>query len=243
LFSLSFDTRSPGGYYSSDVRKYLVYDNPLRTTWPTEFTSGDDDYAFVEQMNALRSALALGRLLERVVILPRFHCNVSSPASRAAPSVADRAKISRYAGGKRPLGGNVGSTSKAPPMQFNLTFIECPLNSLLNLVAFDAAFDGAYRESSFLRHPKVPEVVKTGITDRRHDVAEVASLSSASAEVTRPIAVAADEVLARLGPLTDKVVSLGELYDVRPQFDSILEINKFDKLWTTAFKRSNYRQL
>jgi len=48
-------------YYSSETRKYLTYTNTKPTT-----TQG--------QISALKTALAIGHLLNRAVILPRFHC-------------------------------------------------------------------------------------------------------------------------------------------------------------------------
>ena len=52
------------GYYSSTATKYLTYSNPLDL--------GDATYP--SEIHALKSALMLGVLLERVVILPKFHC-------------------------------------------------------------------------------------------------------------------------------------------------------------------------
>jgi len=73
------------------------------------------------ELSALKTALAIGHLLNRVVILPRFHCG--------------------------------------------LAHSECPLNSLIHIKTFDSVFSGQYRENSFLRHPKVPDSVKQGVTD------------------------------------------------------------------------------
>ena len=57
-------------YYSSETRKYLTYTNPKPTT-----SSGLSHKNVTEhELAALRTALAIGHLLNRVVILPRFHC-------------------------------------------------------------------------------------------------------------------------------------------------------------------------
>jgi len=48
-------------YYSSETRNFLTYTNPKKV-------------AKVRQLSALIAALAIGRLLNRVVILPRFLC-------------------------------------------------------------------------------------------------------------------------------------------------------------------------
>ena len=58
-------------YYSSETRKYLTYTNPKPTT-PKNATE--------RELSALRTSLAIGHLLNRVVILPRFHCrNLDCP--------------------------------------------------------------------------------------------------------------------------------------------------------------------
>jgi len=110
------------------------------------------------------------------------------------------------------------------------TFFECPLSALLYVAAFDAVFDGAYRENSFLRHPKLPEVVETGNTARRYvtssrtgnyDKSPPASSSSSFLSSSAfPVAVTADEVLVRIGHVSEKLSTLGNLYDVRPNFSS-----------------------
>ena len=56
-------------YYSSETRKYLMYTNPKPTT-----SSGLPKNVTERELSALRTALAIGHLLDRVVILPRFHC-------------------------------------------------------------------------------------------------------------------------------------------------------------------------
>ena len=57
------------GYYTSMSTQYLVYDNPARVTWSLQ-----DEDSSLQQLEALTTALAIGRLLDRIVILPRFHC-------------------------------------------------------------------------------------------------------------------------------------------------------------------------
>ena len=52
------------GYYSNQTAKYLIYDNPAF------FSHG----TLPQETDALRSALAIGNLTDRIVILPGFHC-------------------------------------------------------------------------------------------------------------------------------------------------------------------------
>ena len=54
------------GYYSDASRKYIEFDNPFAFAAPA--------VTWWSELVALRSALAIGRVLNRVVILPSFHC-------------------------------------------------------------------------------------------------------------------------------------------------------------------------
>ena len=54
-------------YYSSETRKYLAYTNPANAA---------REDATERELSALQTALVVGHLLDRVVILPRFHCAV-----------------------------------------------------------------------------------------------------------------------------------------------------------------------
>jgi len=51
---------------SNVSERYLIYGNPVR--WPSVAVNDKEELA------ALRAALALGQMLNRVVVLPRFHC-------------------------------------------------------------------------------------------------------------------------------------------------------------------------
>jgi hypothetical protein len=53
-------------YYSSPSRKYLAYDNPVN--------AGKEAANRDHEGKALQTALAIGQVLDRVVILPKFHC-------------------------------------------------------------------------------------------------------------------------------------------------------------------------
>jgi len=58
-------------YYSSDTRKYLAYENPNPTTLSVNLTRKK---VTERELSALKTALTIGHLLNRVVILPKFHC-------------------------------------------------------------------------------------------------------------------------------------------------------------------------
>lgn len=147
---------------SSRTQKYLLFHNPV--TWPTVEINDREELA------ALRTALALGHLLGRAVILPRFHCTLNGgglggpPPGSSSPASSSSARWSASASGRyrrRPVHrapGSAGPPSTAgPPAEPDR---ECPLNGLLNVTAFDAQFANRYRENSFLRHPLVPEEVR-----------------------------------------------------------------------------------
>ena len=53
-------------YYSNPDNKYLVYDHPLHLK--------DEKGTIEAEKKALRNALAIGHVLNRIVILPSFHC-------------------------------------------------------------------------------------------------------------------------------------------------------------------------
>ncbi|ESO03311.1 hypothetical protein HELRODRAFT_173597 [Helobdella robusta] len=57
-----------GGYYSDRNRKYLLYNNPFFSFPPVNYTTDR------EELNALKTGFALAQMLNRTLIIPRFHC-------------------------------------------------------------------------------------------------------------------------------------------------------------------------
>ena len=55
------------GYYSNKQAKYIIYQNSLKLKSCAETRK--------VEINSLKTALALGHLLNRIVILPKFHCS------------------------------------------------------------------------------------------------------------------------------------------------------------------------
>ena len=191
-----------------------------------------------EELAALKAALALGQMLDRVVILPRFHCNMS-----------DAGDVGRRA--RRRHGGGGGGGAPARPG-------ECPLNCLLNVTAFDAQFQRAYRESSFLRHPLVPPAVRDDRSPLHH-VRRPPNASADSITTTTTTATAdddgrrlaatsvlqlnVDDAVRRFGSTTSHVLVLDALYRVDPRFNDVAEQRTFDERVRKAFRRATYRQL
>ncbi|KAK2140425.1 hypothetical protein LSH36_1357g00009 [Paralvinella palmiformis] len=60
------------GYYSDSDRKYISYDNPI------EFNNKGKYKGFATEkmeLMSLKAAFVIGRILNRTVILPKFHCH------------------------------------------------------------------------------------------------------------------------------------------------------------------------
>jgi len=143
---------------SSETQNYLVYDNP--NIWPT--VEANDR----EELAALRTSLALGYLLHRAVVLPRFHCSLNGGGLGGPPPGSTSSSSSRWSASassryrRRPVHRSPASapSTAGPPGEPRH---ECPLNGILNVTAFDGQFNDRYRENSFLRHPLVPELTRT----------------------------------------------------------------------------------
>ena len=111
-----------GSYYSSINNKYLKYYNPVYI--------GERNTMLAEE-KALKNAFFLARLLNRIVIFPKFYCYL------CAQEVTNR--------------------NKETPT--------CAANIHFNINKMDHYFKNRYRENSFLMHPKVPEIVKSSISE------------------------------------------------------------------------------
>ena len=59
------------GYYSDKRRKYIKYGNPIDFSLQEGFGSNDTT---AMEVVSLKAALMIGRILNRTVILPKFHC-------------------------------------------------------------------------------------------------------------------------------------------------------------------------
>ena len=82
---------------------------------------------------SLITALVLGKILNRIVILPKFNCY----------GCANMHVCKRVDNG-------------------------CAFNALFHAKSFDSHFSGQYREHTFLKHPKVPDTIKSSISPRIH---------------------------------------------------------------------------
>jgi len=168
-------------YYSSKTRNYLVYTNPK----VPEATAA-------RQLETLKAALAIGHLLTRVVILPRFYCRSNTQ--------------------------------------------ECPLNSLVRISRIDAYFKGQFRESSFLRHPKVPDAVTRDVQDAEAELLKLRTAASSDLQI------ASSQLLRMFGSINARVLNVGSLFRVQVTFDDKSEAEAFGITLQEGIRRARYRQ-
>jgi len=179
------------GYFSSSTTRYIFYENPTEDCV-------SKNACVSAQLADLSTALAIAVVLDRVLILPRFHCLKKS---------------------------KVG-------------LIDCPLNSLLKIRAFDAEFSERYRESSFLRNPLVPYSVRHSVSPQ-HSISDVSICRNKRNTLT----IADNELRQTLDGDRHRVVSLSCLRNTRVTFKSEVQQNSFDKKIEKSFHHSDYRQL
>ena len=176
-------------YYSSRTRKYITFTNQK----PTSLLNRKQ--LIKRQVSALRTALAIGYILNRVLILPKFYCRTSK--------------------GPRP----------------------CPLNSFIRIQNFDSFFSGQYRESSFLRHPVVPDVVKQSRENR-----QLLSHSTRSSYTSNMYTIASDSVISVYKDLNESLINCGTLENITFTFSNYTIGRKFQDRTRRAFKSSVYNQ-
>ena len=87
---------------------------------------------------SLITAMILGKILNRIVILPKFNCCGCACYGCANMQVCMRVDN------------------------------DCAFNALFHVKSLDSHFSGQYREHSFLKHPKVPDTIKKSITPKIH---------------------------------------------------------------------------
>ncbi|ELU07109.1 hypothetical protein CAPTEDRAFT_189004 [Capitella teleta] len=185
-------------YYSSTSRKYLTYEN-------TRVIAGVGSAAHMRETKALENALAIGQLLNRTVILPRFACE-------------------RFTG--------------------------CPMNTAFMISSFDAQFNGKYRESTFLRHPLVPEVIKNSIsqqilikTSADNSKLEIGMLSEVYIPMDVHSGATSSEIVRWFSGKPESVLRFRTLYDAFGKFTDSRINAEFKDRTRAALVRGNTRQL
>ena len=90
------------------------------------WTPGKDRFSLI-------TAMLLGKILNRIVILPKFTCY-------GCAEMHIRKRVNK----------------------------DCAFNALFHVKSLDLHFSGKYREHAFLKHPKVPDRIKSSITPKIH---------------------------------------------------------------------------
>jgi hypothetical protein len=232
----------------------LVYHNPV--VWNS--VEANDR----EELSALRTALALGHLLGRVVVLPRFHCNLNGVALEASPPPSSHRRT-QGRNSRQPVGRKIRSvpSNRSPPPPRH----ECPINGLLNITALDSQFADRYRENSFLRHPLVPDDVRADRSSplsihelllmsrskldentagtAHHVTVANSSLHSSDSLPRSPQIMLATDAVRMFGAVANRVLELQSLYKIILVFDNDAAQRDFDAKVRKAFQRGTYRQL
>jgi len=173
-------------YYTSNTRLYMTYVNQApKRHWTAVVES---------EISALKTAMTIGYLLNRTVILPRFHA---------------------------------GSED-----------VEFLLNAILHIESLDNYFAGHYRENSFLRHPKVPPDVKSGLSEKL-----AVDKFGVTFTPRQPLTISDTVIRRQFGDMRDKVLMFENLRDVQVllgnRTNDVAFINKIHR----AFFGSNSPQL
>ena len=191
------------GYYSDRQAKYLLYDNPY------DFGEATTQI----ELNALKVAFAIGHLLNRIVILPAFHCYGCS------------------------LELCIAHTNKAVGQA------HCSLNTHVRIATLDRYFFNAYREHVFLHHPYVPQnillsqsptiLIKTDLIRITHQFRPMKSSSGASYS----------ELSKWLDPFSHfHIIRFHSLYNALVTTDTRFSDPKFESRLREGIKGAGYRQ-
>ena len=115
-------------YFTNTSQKYIMYDN---LDFGHRTTPGRDRFSLI-------TAMILGKIMNKIVILPKFNCCGCACYGCANMQVCMRVDN------------------------------DCAFNALFHVKSLDSHFSGQYREHSFLKHPKVPDTIKRSITPKIH---------------------------------------------------------------------------
>jgi len=124
----------------------------------------------------------------------------------------------------------------------------CPWNSRFYIVHMDDSLGGEYRESVFLQHPKVPQIIKDNISQPfviwsskysnvKFDEKIIVKKPHDSKHGATP-----SEIRNWFGDCKESVLKFHSLYNSFKGFSKQEETNKFQKMVKNAFKKAVYRQ-
>jgi len=115
-------------------------------------------------------------------------------------------------------------------------FLEYPLNSFIHVKTFNGQFSGRYREHSFLRHPKVPDQVKSELHTQAVVITKVGNSGRGSVAVSR------FEILRQFGKINASVLAISSPRDVSVVLGTGRGDVAFSRKLRRGFPRSKYRQ-
>ena len=188
-------------------QKYIMYDN---LDFGHRATPGRDRFSLI-------TAMILGKILNRIVILPAFSCYGCSCYECANMHVCMR----------------VGK--------------ECAFNALFHVKSLDSHFSGQYREHSFLKHPKVPDTIKRSISPKiqiftrgRDDYDGVSLSDTITIGAKDKNRISPRFIISRLGlgSLSEFAVLRFHSLDFKIDFRN----NSWLRIIDGSLKRCNYRQ-
>ena len=166
---------------------------------------------------SLITAMTLGKLLNRVVILPKFNCYGCACYGCASMQLCRRVEN------------------------------DCAFNALFHVKSLDSHFSGQYREHSFLKHPKVPDTIKRSITPKIHiftreieEHGESPLTDTIRIEAKNKSRISSSYIISRFGQgsLSEFAILRFHSLDFQIQFKNLSWLSILDD----ALKLSNYRQ-
>ena len=124
---------------------------------------------------------------------------------------------------------------------------DCAFNALFHVKSLDSHFAGQYREHSFLKHPKVPELIKKSITPKIHiltrdieEYGESTLTDTIRIKAKNKTKISSRYIISRFGQgsLSEFAILRFHSLDFEIKFKNLSWLSILDD----ALKMSNYRQ-
>ena len=127
----------------------------------------------------------------------------------------------------------------------------CPWNSMFYISDIDKYFNGKYRESVFLMHPKVPNDVKDSLSDTFLIKSSFYNKPIDYKDVNKPSikypkdkqnGATEKEIIRWFSDSKESVLRFHSLYNAFKGFSETAEKAAFDEMTKKAFRKAEYRQ-
>ena len=115
-----------------------------------------------------------------------------------------------------------------------LAYWQCSLHSLIHVKTFDKYFSGLYRESSFLRHPKVPNSLKQDVMNLQFNLRLKQKPDSI---------VSGSNVMRQFSDVSAKVINVSNLQQIKIDINDAFFDDEFSSKLRTVFQNSVFRQV